>query len=198
MRDAAARFRSGAWRTEAGVGLGGGEGLRRRIEPGVRRDGVARFSDRNGGAHLQRGDALAVAGGGFRVGGMVCGFGGGCSVVAGRSFRLLMMAHMMRIGVLLRSGMRGVLGGEREAGAMLGRGFHLSGEDKGRAERQQDAGQPSDHWGEHGRKIVPGAARVNAAPGHRSAPLLVSGLLAVGGCADGLQHGRHLLALRAV
>ena len=55
--------------------------------------------------------------------------GGRLAVVAGRGFGFDRV-----LGRLMFSR-------EGQARAMLRRGFHLSGEDKGRADRQQDAGQ---------------------------------------------------------
>eukprot|EP01137_Pigoraptor_chileana_P028446 Opistho-2@943 len=99
---------------------------------------------------------------GMRFGVRGVGGGSGLAVVAvwryGRRFDGVVANVMLGRGFV-----RGVFGGESEARAMLRSSFHLSSEDKGRAERQHDAGQLR----EHGRKIVPGAAPVNAAPRHR-------------------------------
>ena len=173
-------FRSGAGWAPVGLGLGGGEGGARGHQPGVGFDFGYRRCGFKIGAAFEGGDAFAAVGR-FGMLGMEIGFRG-MIVVDGGHGGLCFVAGRGRFVGFRRSGGDGGL--LDKAGAMLRGRLDLSGEDKGRDERQHDAGQP---W-KHARKIVSPVTPVNDA----------RFLAAIRRSADGPNQGHGFFALDPV
>jgi len=131
-------FRSGAGWTPVGLGAGRGEGDAGGHQPGVGFYLGGRRCHFKIGAAFEGGDAFATVG---RLGmlGMEIGLGGVIVVDGGDGGLRFVAGRGDGIRFRRSGGDGGLLD---KAGAMLRGRLDLSGEDKGRDERQHDAGQP--------------------------------------------------------